>query len=265
LLGTYLDRTRAGLAATQALVTAAFAAISPAPCAITVTPPMSQAKAGDNIPLTAALTTPITDPDAVVTYQWSVSGTAGGTVADPVSGTIGTSFESSSAKTTYIASANAVNGLKDAVTVTAYLGNLLDSTAHKAIGNASATISFGGTTSVNVVVTQAWTDTGLTVNSGQKLTITAKGSMDYWTGGCPSTHNCNVSPDGTSGCSSPATSPALGLRCNSLIGRIGTGVPFEVGSNLTLTVPSGVSGELFLRVDDNNLSDNTGSWTALIN
>ena len=55
----------------------------------------------------------------------------------------------------------------------------------------------------------------------------------------------------------------LGLTCLSLIGLIGvSGKPFDVGDSLTFTAPT--AGEVFLGVNDDNLSDNTGTWTATI-
>jgi hypothetical protein len=137
------------------------------------------------------------------------------------------------------------------------------------VGTATDSIMVGSTV-LNVVLTQPWTDTGVAVNAGQQLTVTTTGTMDYWTGGCPSTQNCVVTPDGlpwsfcAASLAGPYTDP--GLACFSLVGRIGIGgAPFQVGSSLTYTVPANTSGELYLGVNDNNYPDNTGSWTATIN
>jgi hypothetical protein len=171
---------------------------------------------------------------------------------------------SSSNEALFVYETPAAPGTSDTVTVQVYSGPNCDPAKGQLLGSAPATITFGVTT-VNIALTQPWTDTGLAVTPGQQLSITTTGTMNYWTGGCPAGQNCNVSPDGTAGCSSPADATAPGLPCNSLIGRFGTnGTPFEVGSSLTVTVPAGASGNLFLGVDDNNLSDNTGSWIATI-
>jgi hypothetical protein len=53
------------------------------------------------------------------------------------------------------------------------------------------------------------------------------------------------------------------LACNSLIGRINGGTPFEVGSSFNSTAPT--SGELDLGVNDSYFADNTQGWTATIN
>jgi hypothetical protein len=60
--------------------------------------------------------------------------------------------------------------------------------------------------------------------------------------------------------SSP-TFPAPHLPCWSLVACIGNGPVFEVGtSTLTTTAP----GRLYLRVNDGDFSDNSGSWTVNI-
>ena len=151
LIGTYLDPSRAGLAKTQGLISDAFGAISPAPCAMTVTPPSSPAKADDKIGLTAKLINPIINPNAVVSYQWQVSGNANGTLKDPVTGNISTSFETRSASVTYIAASNAVQGLLDTVTVSSFVVNTLDnspSPVRKQIATATSTITYGTATQI---------------------------------------------------------------------------------------------------------------------
>ena len=55
----------------------------------------------------------------------------------------------------------------------------------------------------------------------------------------------------------------LGSRpCWSLIGNIGGGAPFYVGTNTSFTASTG--GVLSLGINDNNLPDNSGSWTATV-
>lgn len=73
-------------------------------------------------------------------------------------------------------------------------------------------------------------------------------------------------PDGdpnqtTSGFRLPFIAP--GLTPWSLVGKIGSdGRPFEVGSRRTFWAQS--TGELYLSVNDNNFSDNDGSWDVTI-
>lgn len=114
-------------------------------------------------------------------------------------------------------------------------------------------------TTVQMVLTQPYTDTKLQVFDGETLTVTASGTMNWFTGGCGG--KCLSTPDGQA---CPYTGfVAQGLPCWSLIGKIGpNGKPFEVGASLTFKANS--SGQFFLGVNDNNYPDNTGSWTAEI-
>ena len=133
---------------------------------------------------------------------------------------------------------------------------------------ASATYTFvPQPISIFVIPNQAWTDTGLSVTAGERLTITATGELDWNTNNtCPSDKTCTNGPDG----SDPGvpcggtTVTAPNLPCFSLIGRIGNnGTPFAVGASFSL--PSApASGELYLGVNDNYFGDNTLGWTAQV-
>ena len=112
---------------------------------------------------------------------------------------------------------------------------------------------------LSITLTQPLTDTGLQVVQGQLITISASGMMNWFTGSCD--NECISTPAGSS---CPYTGfYAQGLPCWSLIGQIGDGAPFIVGSSLrNFSAPN--SGELYLGVNDNNYPDNTGNWTAMI-
>ncbi len=115
----------------------------------------------------------------------------------------------------------------------------------------------------------AWTDTGISLTSGQSLTINATGSMVFYPlNMCPSGYSCIVGPNG-----SPSYNPCAGqppplvpnLPCLTLIGRIGAnGVPFEVGTNYSIPQVS-TAGELYLGVNDTYFPDNSQGWNATIN
>jgi hypothetical protein len=107
-----------------------------------------------------------------------------------------------------------------------------------------------------------WTDTGITVRAGDQLSITAAGQVYV------SAVSANEGPGGNPACTPyptyPAQSgqfPAPDLPCWSLIGRIGSGTPFEVGSSTQLTA---ASGDLYLGVNDDSFTGNSGSWSATI-
>ena len=112
---------------------------------------------------------------------------------------------------------------------------------------------------IAVVLDQEWTDTGVYFRQGQSVKVTAYGTMNWYTGDCDG--KCLSTP---AGIPCPGGGPMrLGLPCLSLLGRIGkNGRPFEVGESVAFT--SDTPGEFFLGVNDNNLSDNTGAWTAMI-
>jgi hypothetical protein len=118
---------------------------------------------------------------------------------------------------------------------------------------------------ITVQPAQAWTSTGITYQAGQQIVISASGILNWFTGGCNG--KCISSPDGLgSNQTCPATQNPLvapGLKCYSLIGRIGNGEPFQVGS--CYSGVAATSGELQLGVNDENFPDNTGGWQAVIN
>jgi hypothetical protein len=219
---------------------------------------------------TVALTTSVlgADDTAGYSYHWTTT-TQFGDLSEIAGGSRihQTDYCSSSERALFVYETHPAAGTTDTVTVQAYAGANCDPNKGALLGSAKAAVTFGATT-VNIALRQQWTDTGLAVVPGQQLTIATTGTMNYWTGGCPSTQNCVVTPDGLpwSVCAGSTAGPYLtpGLACFSLVGRFGNGTPFEVGSNLTVTVPAGASGEFFLGVNDNNYPDNTGSWVSTI-
>ena len=120
---------------------------------------------------------------------------------------------------------------------------------------------------VPVIVNMPWTQTGIQLSPGQIVSISAEGDMNWYTAelnppGCPPGMNCHVGPEGRECPWAATTSTKPGLRCLSLIGRIGTCMEFEVGKHNDFV--SDCSGELLLGVNDTNWSDNTGQWIATI-
>ena len=122
---------------------------------------------------------------------------------------------------------------------------------------------------VAVPATQPWTDTGIYLSEAS-VSFTASGTVNIYAGRADS----NKTPDGAGSVhpdciASPTTFGgqwiAMGLPCWSLIGRIGSGPPFEVGVKATHAVPS--PGELYLGVNDESLgsfADNSGEWTVQV-
>jgi hypothetical protein len=118
------------------------------------------------------------------------------------------------------------------------------------------------TPGIEMPANQEWTDTGVTVRSGAAIGISATGAAYLAAVGS------SQAPAGDPSCK-PASRygahvfsfPAPQLPCWSLIARIGTGQPFEVGSSILVTA---TSGRLYLGVNDNSFSGNTGIWTVKI-
>ena len=116
-------------------------------------------------------------------------------------------------------------------------------------------------TNVSLRADQTWTATGVVLHPGDSLTISATGLMHF--GPAPIDR---VPPQGVGRrCTVPVRGthwPAPDLSCWSLIGRIGSSTPFEVGTRTTLRVRTG--GELSLGINDDNLRDNAAAWTVVV-
>lgn len=122
-----------------------------------------------------------------------------------------------------------------------------------------ATISGSNTAqkTVKVSAKSPFTDTGLTVQDGNQLTISVTGTARWDRYSLPSDPSGVATPLG-------AGSPEPGSPVGKVIGKIGNGTPFAVGSNYP--GPAGGSGELYLGVNDlfGAYGDNSGFYTATI-
>jgi hypothetical protein len=118
---------------------------------------------------------------------------------------------------------------------------------------------------VEVAARRVWTATGVRVHTGDTVTVEASGRVDFgYTRALT-----DVSPAGRAWgpqCIRLATRgaawPAPGLRCWSLIGRVGAGAPFDVGTGTTFRADT--TGELRLGVNDHLPADNAGRFTATV-
>src|SRR5262245_7160450 len=99
-------------------------------------------------------------------------------------------------------------------------------------------------TTVSVDGQQPWTATGISVQAGQVVAITATGRINY----CSGAPQCDATPDGSvsgeSHCGTPGSPTG---SCGALIGRIG-GSSFVVGSNFKMKATT--SGALELGIQD---------------
>jgi hypothetical protein len=110
--------------------------------------------------------------------------------------------------------------------------------------------------SIVVLATQPWTDTGMTVRRGDRLQFTVTGEIRVALG-----DGGLSSPDGTT--SQPRIGlPVQSLPVGGLIGRVGSGQAFSIGSApLPVTMPA--DGRLMLGINDSNFQDNDGYFTVL--
>jgi uncharacterized Zn-binding protein involved in type VI secretion len=125
------------------------------------------------------------------------------------------------------------------------------------------------TVTVHVDATQPWTDTGLSVNQGDRVSFQASGQVrvngrEAATPDGSSVTAANRSRQGNRGNGYRDEGyPIPGARVGALVGRIGNSEPFGIGTQTQpLVMPE--SGYLMLGVNDNNLSDNSGSFAVIV-
>jgi len=120
---------------------------------------------------------------------------------------------------------------------------------------------------VSVPGTQPWTATGIFLNAGAVVQLSASGGVSFSRGSKPGPPagdppDCLTVANGPYGWRA-APYVANQLPCSSLLGRVGeNGVVFYVGAGTTFRAAT--SGQLYLGVNDNNFGDNSGFWTAII-
>jgi hypothetical protein len=113
----------------------------------------------------------------------------------------------------------------------------------------------GGT--ITVPGNQQWVPTGLAVRKGDQLTITASGEVQL------SADSGDVAnPSGSTKARYAQNAPLPTTLAGALIGRIGNGKPFGIGSNATFSAPD--TGQLFLGVNDDGMGDNQGAFQVTV-
>jgi hypothetical protein len=128
-------------------------------------------------------------------------------------------------------------------------------------GRASGVAPFGQASGrpvqVRVEANRAWTDTGITVNYGDRIVFNASGQITFGKSGGQTS-----GPDGNPS-EHRSTYPDPTVPVGALIGKVGNGPAFGIGMQ---TQPLGMpaSGRLMLGVNDNELSDNSGFYTVTV-
>ena len=130
-----------------------------------------------------------------------------------------------------------------------YLGNF--SAAAETV--AEAPVPAGA---IRVRAAAGWVDTGLVVREGQLVGFATTGTVQLSTD--PADTASSPGRDRTA-----AGAPMPTLRAGALIGRIGpNGEPFGIGNQSSVPMPA--TGQLFLAVNDDVLTDNSGAFDVVI-
>lgn len=107
---------------------------------------------------------------------------------------------------------------------------------------------------VRVAANQRWVATGLMVRRTDSVAFTTEGQVQL-----SSDAEDKAGPAGSLRGRYAGGSPAPSLLAGALIARIGNGAPFAIGDQ-TQPLPMPGEGQLFLAVNDDEVSDNQGSF-----
>lgn len=137
------------------------------------------------------------------------------------------------------------------VLVTLAVAALVGATAFTANGASSS-----NTVKLSVPAGTKWMTTPVTLSAGESATISATGNISYGSGD-PNCQGIPITADGCAAESGPVAGPA-----GALVGRIGAGQPFIVGTSKTVAGP----GRISLGINDweTELGNNTGTLAVTI-
>jgi hypothetical protein len=135
-----------------------------------------------------------------------------------------------------------------------HLAPLNNRAAVATAGQAAAAIPAGA---ISVPANQQWTNTGIPVLRGQRISFNARGDIMI-------SPTASSGPDGSPAVTNPNVRyPVQGAAAGALIGRVGNGAPFPIGSN-TQPIAMPANGPLMLGINDDVLSDNSGSFSVSV-
>jgi len=121
------------------------------------------------------------------------------------------------------------------------------------IAGAGASVPSGA---VRVPANVAWVSTGLAVRKGDRVTFSTSGEVQLSSNTADRAH-----PAGTS--RTATLSPLPNVAAGALIGRVGlSGKPFGIGDQTIVPMPA--AGMLYLAVNDDERSDNTGEFIVVL-
>ena len=131
-------------------------------------------------------------------------------------------------------------------------------------GGGGATPERGGMQadgSVAVMANQPWTDTGINVRAGEMLRFEVSRTIKFGNGaGDEATADGNA--EGTAR-AVLRTVPVRSMPVGGLIGRVGNGQPFAIGTAPEL-IRMPVNGRLWLGINDLSFNDNSGHFRVIV-
>jgi hypothetical protein len=110
---------------------------------------------------------------------------------------------------------------------------------------------------VRVEANQPWTSTGITVRKGDRVAFRTTGQIAF-----SRDLSQMAGPDGNNSSRNPAF-PVVAMPVGGLIGKIGNGPAFAIGSNSQPLVMQ-TDGVLMLGVNDTEFSDNSGFFSVVV-
>jgi len=127
--------------------------------------------------------------------------------------------------------------------------NALNSSSSAAIGTSGANVRIPGN--------QQWVPTGFTVRRGETLRFNSTGEV-MWSPDAADRATPSGAPTGRRS----AQPPVPGAPGGALVARIDNGKPFLIGSQASVRMPA--NGQLYLGINDDILTDNTGDFYVTI-
>jgi len=122
-------------------------------------------------------------------------------------------------------------------------------------GSAASTPTQPG--EVRVQANQAWTDTGIQVHKGDRVSFRATGEITFG-----QSAGQTAGPDGN-GAMRQQNYPVPVMPVGGLIGKVDNAPAFPIGSN-TQPIVMPADGRLMLGVNDNEISDNSGYFSVIV-
>jgi hypothetical protein len=111
---------------------------------------------------------------------------------------------------------------------------------------------------VRVEANRDWTDSGLVVQRGEQIAFSTTGTVNFGQG-----QGMSAGPDGNSGYPGRSVYPVRNMAVGGLIGRVGNGAPFAIGSTST-PIPMPAAGRLMIGVNDDDHRDNTDGFDVQV-